>query len=73
MLAELFVTVAPVIAPVFVVAAIGFSWARAGLPFDTEFTTTLVSNLSFPCLIVATLARLDIDPTAFSQMAWAAH
>jgi len=71
MLAELFVTVAPVIAPVFVVAAIGFSWARAGLPFDTEFTTTLVSNLSFPCLIVATLARLDIDPTAFSQMAWA--
>lgn len=68
-LAELLVTVAPIIAPVFVVAAIGFGWARAGMPFDTEFTTTLVSNLSFPCLIVSTLANLDVDPTAFSQMA----
>jgi len=71
MFTELLVTVAPIVAPVFVVAAIGFGWARAGMPFDTEFTTTLVSNLSFPCLIVATLARLEIDPDAFSQMAWA--
>jgi len=70
-LAELLLVVAPIIAPVFVVAAIGFGWARAGMPFDTEFTTTLVSNLSFPCLIIATLTKLDIDPTAFSQMAWA--
>lgn len=71
MFAELFVTVAPIVAPVFVVAAIGFGWARAGMPFDTGFTTTLVSNLSFPCLIIATLARLEVDPDAFSQMAWA--
>jgi len=70
-LAELLLVVAPIIAPVFVVAAIGFGWARAGMPFDTEFTTTLVSNLSFPCLIIATLTKLDIDPAAFSQMAWA--
>ncbi len=70
-MAELLVTVAPIVAPVFIVAAIGFGWARAGMPFDTEFTTTLVSNISFPCLIVATLAKLEIDPAAFSQMAWA--
>jgi len=70
-LAELLFTVAPIVAPVFVVAAIGFGWARAGMPFDTEFTTSLVSNLSFPCLIIATLAKLDIDAAAFSQMAWA--
>ncbi len=71
MLAELLVTIAPIIAPVFVVAAIGFGWARANMPFDTEFTTTLVSNLSFPCLIIATLAKLEVDPAAFSQMALA--
>ncbi len=70
-MAELLITVAPIVAPVFIVAAIGFGWARAGMPFDTEFTTTLVSNISFPCLIVATLAKLEIDPAAFSQMAWA--
>jgi len=70
-LVELLVTVAPIIAPVLVVAAIGFGWARADMPFNTEFTTSLVSNLSFPCLIVGTLARLDINASAFSQMALA--
>lgn len=71
-MAELLFIVAPVIAPVFVVAAIGFGWARAKMPFDTEFTTALVSNLAFPCLIVATMAKLEIDATVFSRMAWAA-
>lgn len=71
MFADLLVTVAPIVAPVFAVAAIGFGWARAGMPFDTAFTTSLVSNLAFPCLIVATLAKLEVDREAFSQMAWA--
>ncbi len=71
MVVESLVVVAPIMAPVFVVAAIGFGWARAGMPFDTVFTTSLVSNLAFPCLIVATLAKLEVDPAAFSQMAWA--
>lgn len=72
MFIDLFATLAPVVAPVFVVAAIGYGWARAGMPFDTEFTTTLVSNLAFPCLIIATLAGLELDGDAFSDMAWAA-
>lgn len=60
-----------IIAPVFVCAAIGFGWARRGMPFDNEFTTSLTSNIAFPCLIVATLAGLEIGPEAFSQMALA--
>lgn len=60
-----------IIAPVFVCAAIGFGWARRGMPFDNEFTTSLSSNVAMPCLIVATLARLEIGPEAFSQMALA--
>jgi predicted permease len=71
MILDLFATIAPIIAPVFVVAAIGYCWARMGMPFDTEFTTTLVSNLAFPCLIIATLAGLELDRGAFSEMAWA--
>lgn len=58
-----------IIAPVFVCAVIGYVWARAELPFDTAFTTILASNVAFPCLIVATLARLEISVGAFSQMA----
>ncbi|MEN8194899.1 MAG: AEC family transporter [Pseudomonadota bacterium] len=60
-----------IIAPVFICAAIGYVWARRGMPFDNEFTTSLTSNIAFPCLIVATLARLEISPEAFSQMALA--
>lgn len=58
-----------IIAPVFICAVIGYGWARRGMPFDNEFTTTLSSNIAMPCLIVATLARLEIGPEAFSQMA----
>lgn len=58
-----------IIAPVFVCAIIGYGWARRGMPFDNEFTTSLTSNIAFPCLIVGTLARLEIDAAAFSQMA----
>lgn len=60
-----------IIAPVFVCAVIGYVWARRGLPFDTAFTTILVSNVAIPCLIVSTLAKLDISPAAFSEMALA--
>jgi len=60
-----------IITPVFICAAIGYGWARRGMPFDNEFTTSFTSNIAFPCLIVATLGRLEIDPNAFSQMAFA--
>lgn len=60
-----------IIAPVFVCAVIGYGWARRGMPFDNEFTTSLTSNIAIPCLIVGTLARLEINPEAFSQMALA--
>ena len=67
MIADLFA----IIAPVFVCAAIGYGWARRGMPFDAAFTTALASNIAFPCLIVGTLARLNVSPEAFWQMAWA--
>ena len=60
-----------IIAPVFICAVIGYGWARRGMPFDNEFTTTLSSNIAMPCLIMATLARLEIGPEAFAQMALA--
>ena len=58
-----------IIAPVFICAAIGFGWSRRGMPFDNEFTTSFTSNIAFPCLIVATLAKMEINPDAFTQMA----
>lgn len=60
-----------VIAPLFVVAAIGFAWGRAGKRFDTTVIGALVLNIGIPCLIFSTLTRLEVSPTAFGRMAGA--
>ncbi len=64
--------VASILAPVFIVAGIGYGWARLGMAFDNEMVTTLVTNLATPCLIFATLAKLEVSPGAFGQIALAA-
>ena len=45
-----------IIAPVFVCAALGYGWARLGRPYDTEFVTTLVTNIGAPCLEIHKIA-----------------
>lgn len=64
MFAELF----SIIAPVFVVAGVGYLWGRTGRAFETDFVTTLVTNVATPCLIFATLTRLETDAGAFGTM-----
>lgn len=68
MLTELF----SIVAPVFVCAGIGYGWTRFGRDFETEFVTTLVTNIAAPCLVFYTLATLAVDGTAFATMAGAA-
>jgi len=61
-----------IIAPVMVCAALGYGWARLGLPFETQFVTSLVVNVSTPCLVLATLTKLNVSAEAFGEMAGAA-
>ncbi|YCH19940.1 AEC family transporter [Pseudomonas sp. D1-3] len=65
MLAELFAVLAPVI----IVSAIGYAWARSGQAYPTEFIARLVLTIGTPSLVLATLSRADIDPKAFTSMA----
>ncbi len=58
-------------APVFLLAAVGYGWARLGVPFELPFVTRLAANLATPCLIFSTLATAEIDPAAFGHMALA--
>lgn len=46
-----------IIAPVFLVASIGFVWGRSRLPFDTKGITTLVTWVGTPTLVVSTLLK----------------
>lgn len=65
MLAELFA----VMAPIFIVAGIGYGWVRFGHVYPTDFITRLILNVGTPCLVLSTLSRSRIDPAAFGQMA----
>lgn len=65
MLVELFA----VMAPVLIVAGIGYGWARSGQPYPTDFVTRLVLNVSTPCLVLSTLTRAEVDLNVFGQIA----
>jgi predicted permease len=69
---NLFLTVAEVVAPVFLLAAIGYTWVRAGLDYRMEFVTRLSMTLGVPCLIFVSLMRTEIEPAALTTLSVAA-
>ncbi|MEO0861934.1 MAG: AEC family transporter [Pseudomonadota bacterium] len=64
-------TVLQIVAPVFVLAAIGFAWVKAGYAYDTAFVTRLAMTLAVPALIFSALADTALDPAAVARVAWA--
>lgn len=64
-------TVLEITAPVFVLAAIGYVWVRAGLEYKVEFVTRLAMTLSVPCLIFTALMQTKIDPAALTALSLA--
>jgi len=58
-----------IVAPVFVCAAIGWTWAKLGKAFDSETVTGLTVQIGTPCLVFDTLTRLDLDIADFGMMA----
>lgn len=67
----LFSDITAVMAPVFLIAALGFGWARAELPFDSSFITTFTINVATPCLVFSTLLRLRFGSVELATVAGA--
>lgn len=65
MLAEL----SGILLPVFCLAGVGYGWRRLGFPFEREFVTRMILNVSGPCLIVDSLAGLSMPMDEFARMA----
>ena len=61
-------TVIEIVAPVFLLAAVGFAWVRMGLEYRVEFVTRLAMTLSVPCLIFVALMEAEIDPSALTAL-----
>jgi len=68
---NLTVTVLEIVAPVFLLASVGFIWCKAGLEYRLHFVTQLGMTLSLPCLIFVSLMQARIDPAALTALSLA--
>jgi len=68
---NLILTVLEVVAPVFLLALIGFLWVKLGLEYRIEFVTKLAMTLSVPALIFTALMKTEIDPVALTTLSLA--
>lgn len=68
----LVLTVLEIVAPVFILGAVGFGWIRLGLEYRMRFVTQLAMTLSVPCLIFTALMQTELDPAALADLSLAA-
>lgn len=68
---NLTVTVLQIVAPVFLLASIGFVWVKIGLEYRIQFVTQLAMTLSLPCLIFVSLMQTRIAPEALTALSLA--
>ena len=61
-------TVLEIVAPVFLLGLVGFTWVRLGFDYRIEFITRLSMTLGVPCLIFTALMNTEIDPAALSTL-----
>ncbi|MGR3364908.1 MAG: AEC family transporter [Maritimibacter harenae] len=69
---NLALTVLEIVAPVFILGAIGFAWVRLGQEYRIEFVTRLAMTLGVPALIFTALMNTEIDPGALTAISLAA-
>jgi predicted permease len=60
-----------IVAPVFLLAAVGFIWVKLGFEYRIEFVTRLAMTLAVPCLIFVALMQADMDPSAIANLSFA--
>lgn len=60
-----------IVAPVFLLAGLGFAWVKLGFEYRIEFVTQLAMTLAIPCLIFTALMQTQIDPSALTTLSLA--
>ena len=68
---QLALTVLEIVAPVFLLAAVGFVWVKLGYEYRVEFVTRFAMTLSVPCLIFTALMGTQVDATALAALSLA--
>ncbi|TCL00654.1 hypothetical protein BXY66_3301 [Shimia isoporae] len=62
-------TVLEIVAPVFLVAGVGFAWVKAGFEYRIQFVTRLAMTLAVPCLIFTALMKTEADLATLGTLA----
>jgi len=62
------VTILQIVAPVFILALIGFLWVRSGAEYQMQFVTRLAMTISLPCLVFSSLMKTQIDPVSLAAV-----
>jgi len=68
---NLALTVIEIVAPVFLLAGIGFAWVKMGFEYRIQFVTRMAMTLSVPCLIFVALMKMEIDGQALAALSLA--
>jgi predicted permease len=68
---NLILTVAEIVAPVFLLAGLGFAWVKLGFEYRIQFVTRLAMTFAVPCLVFTALMQSDISPEALSVVSLA--
>jgi predicted permease len=61
-----------IIAPVLVIALLGYIWERRGMPFDHNIISYLCSYIGAPCLLLHTLMEIAVDMVVIGRVMAAA-
>ncbi|WP_127113603.1 AEC family transporter [Shimia sediminis] len=64
-------TVLEIVSPVFLLAAIGFTWVKVGFEYRIQFVTRLAMTLAVPALIFGALMKSEVDLVALGQLTMA--
>ncbi|MEO0783243.1 MAG: AEC family transporter [Pseudomonadota bacterium] len=64
-------TVLEIVAPVFLLAFVGFTWVKLGFEYRVEFVTRLGMSLATPCLVFVALMQSEIEPSSLGALSLA--
>ena len=61
-----------IVAPVFILAAVGYSWVKFGFEYRVEFVTQFAMAIALPCLVFTSLMKTEFQPYYFGNLLMAA-
>ena len=61
-----------IVAPVFILAAVGYFWVKFGFEYRVEFITQFATALAVPCLVFTALMNTEFQPYYFGNLLMAA-